>query len=691
MGDTDGSIAALTKLVESLITAQAKQNADMQHVVAQLASKETTHASEDGSFKFELQGITKLKVDGSNYKEWSGAVERMLQGHKSDLWGLVEGTELLHEDATPEFQTKFQKRQFQALNLLLASMGPEKQEQYSLCRDPLILWETLKVYSASHTVESAVALWRRLLDTQFDPTSMTVESFWWSWERLFTEARTLPILPPGIDPDAYLVPLSLGAMIAHLPPTYDKVRDSTLDIPMPWTAGTLPLVRKLLVEHEIRLKKQDEKLAAFAVSTAKKPGPSYSGAQGSVRTSGHPMCGCAKSKKKPHRQDQCLSKAFESYAQHFPTRRAKPHFTYFLKKFNAGMSIADIMNAGCKDVETFNAAVVTLETVSFSEYTVSPASVAIAGTVEVTPRLGGPVRAYLTSPDYSPSTTSPHSYILDSGATHHMVSDISLLTSYQPYPTPRRVFGATQQMTGGAHGFGILTLPFPHGPVSLARVLYVPDLRDQLLSVPRLTQLGFTIVYSPAGCTFQPPHGPPLPTMPLTEQVFRIHFPPPISASPATMLPAVHPALWHLRLGHPSVSTLATLATTHPTLALPSSSAPPPVCASCLAGKGKRLPFPVSQNRAASPGDRLHFDLCGPIRPQARGGELYYLVLVDCCTRYGWVYLLKDKASAGPTVRDHVTMLRTQYAMHVKVLRSDGAKEWLSHSMQQFCKAHGIT
>jgi hypothetical protein len=67
---SDASIAALTKLVESLITAQAQQNADMQNVVAQLAAKEGTHAShEEGSLKFELQGITKLKVDGSNYKE----------------------------------------------------------------------------------------------------------------------------------------------------------------------------------------------------------------------------------------------------------------------------------------------------------------------------------------------------------------------------------------------------------------------------------------------------------------------------------------------------------------------------------------------------------------------------------------------------------------------------------------------
>jgi hypothetical protein len=96
------------------------------------------------------------------------------------------------------------------------------------------------------------------------------------------------------------------------------------------------------------------------------------------------------------------------------------------------MSISDIMNAGCNDVEFVNAAAVTLGTVSFSDYMVSPASVESTGTVEVTPRLGGSVRAYLTSPN--PSTTSPHSYILDSGATHHMVSDLNLLTSYQPYP-----------------------------------------------------------------------------------------------------------------------------------------------------------------------------------------------------------------------------------------------------------------
>ena len=110
-----------------------------------------------------------------------------------------------------------------------------------------------------------------------------------------------------------------------------------------------------------------------------------------------------------------------------------------------------------------------------------------------------------------------------------------------------------------------------------------------------------------------------------------------------------------------------------------------------LLGRGLRLPFPESHNQASTPGARLELDLCGPIRPQARGGEQYYLVLVDCCTRYGWVYILKDKATAGTTVKEHVVLLQTQYNIQVKCLRSDGGSGWLSNSMRSFCKSRGIT
>jgi hypothetical protein len=110
MGDTD-SIAALTKLVESLLTAQAQQNKEMQAVVEQLATKEATPSQDDGGFKFALQGITKLKEDGSNYKEWSGAIERMLQGHKSNLWGL-ECSETLPLDADTVLKLSFSSVNF---------------------------------------------------------------------------------------------------------------------------------------------------------------------------------------------------------------------------------------------------------------------------------------------------------------------------------------------------------------------------------------------------------------------------------------------------------------------------------------------------------------------------------------------------------------------------------------------------
>jgi hypothetical protein len=39
-----------------------------------------------------------------------------------------------------------------------------------------------------------------------------------------------------------------------------------------------------------------------------------------------------------------------------------------------------------------------------------------------------------------------------------------------------------------------------------------------------------------------------------------------------------------------------------------------------------------------------HIDVCGPMQTRLLGGAYYFILFIDDCTRYTWVYLLRKKS-----------------------------------------------
>lgn len=73
----------------------------------------------------------------------------------------------------------------------------------------------------------------------------------------------------------------------------------------------------------------------------------------------------------------------------------------------------------------------------------------------------------------------------------------------------------------------------------------------------------------------------------------------------------------------------------------------PQICQDCVAAKHQRSTLPVlSTFRAEKPLELIHGDLCGPIAPPTLGGNNYFMLLVDDCTRLMWVAMLKHKNEA---------------------------------------------
>ena len=64
----------------------------------------------------------------------------------------------------------------------------------------------------------------------------------------------------------------------------------------------------------------------------------------------------------------------------------------------------------------------------------------------------------------------------------------------------------------------------------------------------------------------------------------------------------------------------------------------------CRLGKSHCLPFSLNDERCAMPFDRLHCDLWGLSLVLSFTGYRYYAVFIDDCTRFSWIFPLKQKS-----------------------------------------------
>ncbi|CAL2228235.1 unnamed protein product [Prunus armeniaca] len=103
-----------------------------------------------------------------------------------------------------------------------------------------------------------------------------------------------------------------------------------------------------------------------------------------------------------------------------------------------------------------------------------------------------------------------------------------------------------------------------------------------------------------------------------------------------------------------------------------------------------RLPFSLSKTRSSEAFHRIHSDVWGPSPCTSISGYRYYVIFVDDCTRYTWVYPLINKSDVfGIFVKFHA-YISTFFNKHIKIFQSDGGGEFVNTAMRDFLAKHGI-
>lgn len=225
------------------------------------------------------------------------------------------------------------------------------------------------------------------------------------------------------------------------------------------------------------------------------------------------------------------------------------------------------------------------------------------------------------------ATLLPNSVILDSGASGHYLKDRSLFLTYSECSSS--LYGANGALIPIV-GSGKASLLLESGEVVINNAYHAPTLSHSLIPLSHYLQLGYTLLPTKTG--FKCFRGTEnILTGSIIKNLLVIHtqtFRASTTFSKATE--------WHRALGHPSQKYLKA--------AFPDQQLQDVDCSSCNVSKMHKQPFPGRFPHPTTKLEVIHMDLCGPITPSSKGGNRYFLKIVDGFSKYCFLFTMERKS-----------------------------------------------
>ncbi|UYV67624.1 hypothetical protein LAZ67_5001398 [Cordylochernes scorpioides] len=297
---------------------------------------------------------------------------------------------------------------------------------------------------------------------------------------------------------------------------------------------------------------------------------------------------------------------------------------------------------------------------------------------------------------------SVHNWFVDSGATSHMAYDESFFTELNREQTQNVVVANGNKLQVKGIGQGEIKVITPQGKTDtllLTKVLYIPELTDNLLSVSAATSNGCKVTFNRDWCTIERDNTA-LANGILDNGMYRLH----LDDNPQTRTFKANVAkqnhcknknclmLWHDRLGHRNIESIKKIRNENLARGLSLNNCSHSTdCVQCIQGKLTETPFPKkTEYRATETLQLVHSDICGPLPTNSLSGKRYFITFTDDYSRYTKIYLLKGKDEAYEKIKDYVISAHTEFGKNIQTIRTDNGREYVNRQVEDFLNQSGI-
>lgn len=584
------------------------------------------------------------KLDYSNYATWSSDMRFILL--EKNAWGITIGTEKepIYDKSKPlpEEVADFRSRAVKALTYIYLHLTNDFKKIVEKCETPFHAWEKLRLHFQPDNRSQQMTLFTQICSARIAPNE--------SINMFAARLRRLKDQFDIIDDEMPEMFISFQ-LLRYLPPHFDSISQSIVR----WEKSRFifdDIVKELIAEEtRLHLREGDRRVEeTYEASKANK-----------YRSKRRIRCyGCGKY---GHTKSTCTTNNNRNRSQ---KRDDEPTF----RKPSTSPS-----GNSCRkspDQHKFRHKTLNSRNTSSSN---SEGLYIQASAVE--------------------ATGAEDNFVFDTAASHHFVNDISLLESFTPL-NEEKIALAIDNVSFPIKGKGVMRLKFGPRIVKFNDVLYVPNLRRNLISGPKLDITGACFKGQGGLVKAKDSKGEELFTAKLKRGIYVLN-PKPVSKSKksvsfeASSAQLSDVALWHRRFGHVYQPLLKRTSQLGCVRGLPRLKFEKHFCEICKLNKHKHVPFKSLQEiRSKRPLDLLHVDTWGPTRTEGRKGERYYLSIVDDYSRRAAIYPLVSKYDVYNTLKLHIERAETYLNSKVKAIRSDNGTEFKNRAVTDFLDSKGI-
>jgi len=283
-------------------------------------------------------------------------------------------------------------------------------------------------------------------------------------------------------------------------------------------------------------------------------------------------------------------------------------------------------------------------------------------------------------------------WCLDSGATKHMSNERQKFTVLNE-SIESKVYTASDQWLK-TNGVGEIEINIrlnnkTTNRVKLTNAIYVPELKNNLISIPQITKNGFKVIFYKNHAVVKRNDGTTAMIAQKRNELYVVDI-----AEDGTLQTSTNPEKskrWHQRFGHLNYMDLKNLQTNNMVKGLNLNTKNINAdCEICARGKIHQLPFKSPGQRQKEKLGLVHSDICGPMNKESLGGAKYFATFTDDYTRYTETVMLRQRSDVLTAFKNFKKRVEKETGCVIKRLRTDNAKEYTSKEFKKFLEDEGI-